>query len=310
MLSTRLPFHRHLKWLCIEGFSYDDVRAYYDDIQMAVPTKKHYEDALEEVSKLIVPPATLRRTVKHIHNPADQAIWFKHGFEEIYMHQVLGDGGLHEIGPVLNHPVMRVALECCMIAKLTNEEISQLLPSVYYLPISPESIDTYTKYFFNWKDMKKNDWQGYLDLIVEDRYSHNRVFYALTRPQEEVLHAVGLPTRSQFGTMLKNVMNTANYKFEHYSRQQSPEAQEQAMKWAKLMMDAGAKHEKFGSTDATDFSKLIQTQFEYLDAPVEDITPEMLADAKPPAKEPDQGAAAAAPAPPDTQNQQRNPNDI
>lgn len=309
MLESRLPFQRHLNWLCIEDMSYDDVKSYYDNVQMAIPTKAQYEAAMESVSRLVMPPATKRRTLRKIFNVEDQRVWQKYGFEDIYLHQ-MGKKEWTEISRVLNNPIMRVALECSLVAKLTHDEISQLLPSVYYLPLSPESIVIYTKYFFDYEDMKKGDWIAYLGQIADDRYTHTRLFFALTRPQEEVLHSVGLPSRTQFGSMLKNVMNTANYRFEHFARQQSPESQEEARKWAKLMMDAGVRHEKFGSTDATDFSKLIQTQFEYIDDPIQDVTPEMLADAKPPIQEPLPGMAAAAPVPQDAVGQERDPNDV
>lgn len=309
MLEARLPFHRHLKWLCIEGLAYEEIRSYYDNIQMAVPSKSQYEVALAFAEGLVMPPATKRRLAKKIYSLEDHNVWKKYGFEEIYLHQT-GKANWDEVARVLNHPIMRVALEGCLVAKVTKEEISQLLPSVYSQNLSISSIETYASYFFDYENMKKSDWQSYLDQIREDRYTHTRLFMALTKPQEEVLHAVGLPTRTQFGTMLKNVMNTANYRFEHYARQQSPEAQEEARKWARLMMDAGVRHEKFGSTDATDFSKLIQTQFEYIDDPIKDITPEMLADAKPPTAEPPKGNAGTAPAPPAAEQQQRNPNDI
>lgn len=302
MLESRLPFDRHLKWLCIEGMSYEDVINYYDNIQMAIPTKIQFQLAEDFASRLVMPPITKRRLQKKIHSPDDQKVWAKYGFEELYLHQT-SKAEWTEIGQILNHPVMRVALECCLVAKLTIDEISQLLPSVYSLALSPESVMIYQKYFFDFENMRKKDWQSFLTQIAEDRYTHARLFFALTKPQEEVLHAVGLPSRQQFGTMLKNVMNTSYYRFEYYVRQQSPDAQEEARKWANLMMNAGVRHEKFGSTDATDFSKLIQTQFEYLDEPIENITPEMLAETKPAAPATDAVPGAAAPTPPDSKQQ-------
>lgn len=302
MTDTRLPYQKHLEWLCLEGLTAQDIRSYYDSIQMAQPSDGQVERAVQTTLRFIMPPITKRRLHKKLFHIDDQAVWKKHGFEDIYLHQ-LGKRSWSELGRVLNHPVMRVALECCLIAKLSYDEISQLLPSVYALPLSVESIETYIKYFFDYINMRKPDWQAFLNQIADDRYTHTRLFFALTRPQEEVLHAVGLPSRLQFGTMLKNVMNTANYRFEYYARQQNPESQEEARKWARLMMDAGVRHEKFGATDATDFSKLIQTQFEYLENEIPNVTPEMLADAKPPIVEQPKGLAQTAPMPPDASGQ-------
>jgi hypothetical protein len=276
---------------------------------MAKPTETQIEAATEDVRKMFMSPATRRRLAKKIFSTDDQLLWQKYGLEEIYLHQV-GQTPWAEIPQVLNHPVMRVAFECCLIAGLEHEEISQLLPSVYALPLSAKNIETYAKYFFDHKAMKKSDWQGYLNQIADDRYTHTRIFAALTRPQEEVLHAVGLPSRLQYGTMLKNVMNTANYRFEYYSRQQSPEAQAEARSWAKVMMDAGVRHEKFGSTDATDFSKVLQTEFAYADETIESITPEMLSDVKPAVDMVDKSLSPAVPPPPDAVNQSPDRNDL
>lgn len=247
---------------------------------MATPTDEQIADAVKYAAGLVMPPIVRRRLFKKLYDVGDQAVWKKYGFESIYLHQMQKQDW-SGLGRILNHPVMRVALDCCLITGLTHDEIIQLLPAIYFLPISLQDIANYTTYFFDYSNLNKSDWQAFLNQISEDRYTHNRIMFALTRPQEEVLHAVGLPSRLHFGTMLKNVMNTANYRFEYYARQQSPEAQDEARKWARLMMEAGAKHEKFGSTDATDFSKLIQTQFEYIENDVPNITPEMLADAKP-----------------------------
>jgi hypothetical protein len=308
MLS--LPFHRHLKWLALEGLSAKDIQSYYDNVQMAQPTDAQVAAITEEAGKMLMPPITRRRLTRKLHAPEDQAVWQRHGMEEIYLHQ-MGVKPWVEIGPLLNHPVMRVAIECCLVAKLTHEEISQLLPSVYTLPLSPESVAIYVKYFFDHTNMARSDWQAYLNQISDDRHTHTRLFAALTRPQEEVLHMVGLPSRLKFGTMLKNIMNTAYYRHEHYARQQTPEAQEEARKWAKVTIEAGAKAEKFGSSDTKDFASLIQTAFQYENEEVEMLTPEMLAEAKPPSNAAlEKPVSPAAPLPPDTENQSGLRNDL
>jgi hypothetical protein len=280
MSARRLPFLKHLKWLLLEGLTPERIGEFYDSIQMPKPNREHIHQAEDSLRGLIMPPATRRRLSRLLFDEGDQKLWAKYGYEEIYLHR-MGKSDWGQMGRMLNHPVMRVALECCLVARVPHEDLSQLLPSVYALPLETTTIELYQKYFWDYEGMDRNDWQAYLELVQEDRYTHSRLFIALTRPQEQVLHAVGLPSRMQFGTMLKNIMNTANYRFEHYARQQSPDAQEEARKWAKVLIEAGTKHEKFGATDATDFSKLIQTQFEHLDPEIPNVTPEMLADAKP-----------------------------
>ena len=295
MTDTRLPFHRHLKWLILDGFDEEAIRDFYNNIQFPVPSKKLIEEASDNVATLILPNLTRRRLAKRIFDLSDRAVWKKHGFEEIYL-QTMKKTDWAEIGRLLNHPVMRVALDCCLIARVEAEKISQLLPVTYSLAFSEASITLYQKYFFDSELMNRGDWLAYLKLLSEDRYSYERVFKALTRNQDEVLHLVGLPTKLQFGNMLKNIMNTAHYRFEHFARQMSPESQEEARKWAKVLIDAGVKHDRYSAGDATDFSELVQTEFLHIDGAIDTITPEMIADVKPPAAEKE--AQIEAPVPP------------
>jgi hypothetical protein len=280
LTGPRLPFHRHLKWLCLEELPDDDIKKFYDNIQFAIPQQKHLADCQDFKSELMVSTGTLRRLRKKIYSDDDHKMWEKRGFGEIYLHR-FGKADWSELGKVLNHPVMRVALECCIIAKVPDNELAQLLPSVYSLPLSEASIATFKQYFFDIELMERRDWQDYLYLISEDRYSYVRILAALTKPRDEVLHLVGLPTKAQFGTRLKNIMDVAAYRFEYFARQGSHEAQAEARNWAKILIAAGEKHEKYGATDMTDFGKVLQTEFEYSDAVLDSVTPEMLAGAKP-----------------------------
>lgn len=280
MIQTKLPFHHHLKWLLLEGLSGREIQKYYDNIQLPTLAQGHFDHCQDYVDSLPLAPLTLKRLRKKLYNEVDHALWKKLGFEEIYLHR-MDKSDWSELGKVLNHPVMRVAMECCLIKNLEDSEIATLLPATFALPLTAKTVALHRKYFFDVNTLQRNDWQEYLNLISDDRYTYTRLFAALTKPKDEVLHMVGLPTKTKFGTMLKNVMATAHYKFEYYARQMSPEAQAEARNWAKVLIVAGEKHEKFGAGDDGDLSNILQTEFVYVDEPIEHVTPEMLSDAKP-----------------------------
>ena len=297
-----------MKWLCFEELPEDDIKKFYDNIQFVAPAKAHLAASEDYRKSIMVPPITKRRLLRKMFSVEDQAVWKKHGFEEIYLHR-MGQADWSELGKILNHPVMRVALECCIIMGMDDETLTQLLPAVYTLPLSPNTIALFRKYFFDVADWGRNEWQTYLRLLLDDRYTYIRIFSALTKNKDEVLHLVGLPSSTQFGTMLKNIMNTAHYKFEHYARQGSEEAQDEARKWAKVLIDAGVKHDKYAATDATDFSSLIQTSFEYIQDQIETITPEMISEVKPQLQQ-SSDKGPDAPSPPDLTPPQRPENDV
>lgn len=307
MPDTRLPFQRHLKWLIIEGVSFEAAADLYDNIQLPKPSLEHFKALQDDVETLPLSPATKRRLEKKIYHENDLFVLKKLGFEEIYL-QRTKKSDWSEVLKIINSPIMRVAIDCCLVANVPDEEICQLVVAAHNFQLSESTINVYKRYFLDVDVMRKNDWQAYLNLLADDKYTYSRIFTALTKSRDEVLHLIGLPTKAQFGTMLKNVMSTSHYRFEYFARQNSPEAQDQARKWAKVLMEAGAKHDKFGATDATDFSQLVQTEFVHIDGTIETVSPEMLADAKP--KVDEKGTQIEAPIIPDLGQITRPANDI
>lgn len=277
--KLKLPFSRHLEWMLLVGTEETKILSFYDSVQIAEPSRDHLADAEERISKLILPPSTKQYLRRKIFREVDLAVWKKHGYEDFYSfytEQKKAKQEWSDLGKVLSHPVMRIALDCCIMIGLDAEEISAMMPQQFNIPISEDTVKLYQKNMFDVNLMTKESWKSFLRLLTNDSYSYNRYYAALTRPQAEVLHLVGLPSKNQFSDFLRNVLATADFKFRHYSRHNTPEANAEAAKWAKLGMDAGVKYEKFSAGDANDFSKLVQTQFEYDEMHIGMVTPEMI----------------------------------
>lgn len=280
----RLPFQRHLDWMLLSGHNQEEIEHFYNNIQFPELSEDDFIYAQERVDEIVLPPITKRNLQRKVMTAQDRAIFKKYGFEEIYLRNInqpqLGEQW-EMVGRMLNHPVMRIAVDACLTSGIPTDELIELLPTQFQIYIDEAAIKLYIKYFFDFEKMGRSDWRSYLKLLQTDHYSYNRIYAALTRPKDEVLFMVGLPTRSKFASFLNNVLATADYKFRHYAKHNSPDADAAAEKWAKIGFKAGELHEKFSSSDMTDFAKLVQTEFTYIDTPMETIKPEMIADIKP-----------------------------
>ena len=241
------------------------IQDFYDNIQFPVPTLEDIKAATEKVEDMVITPAMRRNLKRGVYKKEESVFWDKVGYGEL--HRWRCDSGKDTdwpiVGKLLNHPLMRVALDACTISGFDDEKIIVMLSQVYKINLSQEAVDRYRKFFGNFRDFDRNSWRKYLERIVNDNYVYTRIFAALTRPRDEVLHLCGLPSENAFSDFLKNVLATSAYKFNHYSKRNSPEADAEARKWAKVGFESGEKFEKFGAADASDFAKLVQTEFIY-----------------------------------------------
>jgi hypothetical protein len=278
-----LPFRQHLSWLILEGQSDEDIRRFYDGVQFPLPEASYLSALRTHLDETVrIPPSTKRNLQKSIYTEGDEALWEKLGFLELYQKR-LGKGSEAQkeafaaLGRLLNHPIMRVALDCSLIARLSPAEASELLPQTFSLPLPEATIAIYQKYFLATEKMTKQDWLYFLRQLQTDSYSYTRYYAALTKPQDEVLHLIGLPGKKQYIDFLRNVLATADFKFRHYARHGTPEGETEARRWAKLGIEAGEKQKKFEGRDQGDLLRHIQTEFEYVDSPIELASPDLLA---------------------------------
>lgn len=271
-----MPFSKHLEWLVLEGLDLKEIQNFYDNIQLPMPTESDIEKSKERIASLPMPNLCRKRLEKGIYRDEDTPVWEKLGYGDLHRWRcgrASSDWAL--VGRILNHPLMRTSLDVCIITQMEEEKVVTVLPQVYGIKLTEEAMRLYGKYFGNFLTFQRDDWKDYLERLREDQYVFTRIFAALTKPRDEVLHLCGLPNEQQFSVFLKNVLATASYKFGYYSRQNTIEGDQSAVGWAKVGIVAGEKYEKFGAGDASDFSKLVQTEFEYVTPQIETIGPDL-----------------------------------
>lgn len=285
----QLPYRKALLWLFLEGRGEREVREQLDELSLPIPEPEDLVAYREEAGEIPIPPGTKRRLERKHFDPQDYKIFTRLGFGEIYLRHMnrwdqipLLKEQWEEVGRILRNPVLRNALDCGILCKYALEELAQVAAPVYSEALTPDGLDLYSRYFFNYQNMGKGDWRAYLKLCSQIPYTYIRYHAALTKPRDEALYLVGLPTKAAFSDFLKTVLTTAAFKFQYYSRHNIPSSDAQARQWAKVGFDAGVRYEKFSASDVTDFSKAVQTEFEYVETDIPTIQTEMLTQVKPP----------------------------
>ena len=264
-----LPFAKHLEWLCFEGMDPKNIRKFYENVQLPLPTDKDINEATARISTMAVPNSVKKAVSRGIFKFEDNSYWEKLGYGELHAWRCDRPTKYWPaVGRIINHPLMRVALDVCIITGMDYDKISILLPQTYRVEFQEPAIDLYKKFFGNFETFQKDDWGDYLERLRDDQYVYIRIFSALTKPRDEALILCGLPAEKAFSDFLRNVLASASYKYNYYVRQNTLAGDAEARKWAKVGFEAGEKFEKYGAGDVSDFAKLVQTEFEY-------VTPEI-----------------------------------
>lgn len=285
----RLPYSKALVWLFLEGRSEAEVAAQLDELSLPPLERADLDAFSHEASEVPFSAGMRKRLAKKQYDRLDMIMAERLGYAEIYCRHT-GHYELYpktqlqweEVGKILRNPVLRIALDVGILCRYSLDELSQILPSTFHEQLTEDGIDLYCKYFFDHKAMTKADWRVYLRLYSTIPHAYIRYHAALTKNRDEALFLAGLPTRANFSDFLKTVMGTASYKFQHYSRMATPQADGQARAWAKVGFDAGVKYEKFSASDVQDFAKTVQTEFDYIESDIPTIQPDMLTQIKPP----------------------------
>jgi hypothetical protein len=196
---------------------------------------------------------------------------------------------------LLGNPVQRVAVEVALLAKVPPDELSSLLSAGAGTHLTREVLEIFKRAFFDTDSLAKSDWREYIKLCASHAYVYVRYLTGLTRPRDEALHMVGITTKVQLGSMLNEIAATAQFKFQRYVSHENPESDKQARAWAKLGIEAGLRADKFAASDIKDFASAVQAEFDMVDAPIENVSGELLAQVK---QAPvDETAAPAIPGP-------------
>jgi hypothetical protein len=282
----KIPFARYATFCLLSGMSTEELARHIDDLSLPELNEAVLAELSEDAGRLPLPRSAVRAVQRK--TPLDQVAGFlsKLGYDKLYSHHCgVQSEDWTAVWKMLENPVQRVAIECALLAGVTATELETQFSAATGTQLKASVVELFSHYFFDHAAMRKSDWREYLGLCSSHSCLHRSYLTALTRPKDEVLHSVGVPTKIQIGAMLSNIVAVANFKFQRYSAHDSPELDDQSRKWAKLAVETSLKLEKFSSSDAGDFASAIQSEFEFLDEEIPMVDPEMLKELKPPSPE-------------------------
>lgn len=142
-----------------------------------------------------------------------------------------------------------------------RDEIFDVMKTRFDIGISDPVLALYKKYFFNMAWVRKGDWIHYLRECSVTR--REMLLLAMqTDDSARLRHRLGAAPRFSYPDVLADVLAESYFKFKDHAGDSSPS---KAQSWAKLLMDAGDRREKFKSQDIKDLRKDLQLEFEYLE---------------------------------------------
>lgn len=294
----RLTYGRYLTWLYLEGLERSQIRKTLDELSLPEVPDDVMEVAHKTADELPIPPALKRRLREQKLKPEVDHAWLKKigllDFATCRQAGPLWD----EIWALCKQPLLRIAVECCLLIKHPVDEIIHAAQTQYGVTLTRDGLALFERTLFQWKELSKSDWREMLTFARSDSFLFERYYAALTAPAEETLHLVRFPIKPAFSEFLRNLLATADYKFKRHSGTGTELGDAEARRWAKMGIDAGIRYEKFASKDARDFAETLQTEFAYVENTIPQATGEMLSGIKLPTGDVDKDEKHSVPNPP------------
>jgi hypothetical protein len=142
-----------------------------------------------------------------------------------------------------------------------RQDIFDVMKTRFDIGISEPVLAIYVRYFFNMKWVHKADWIHYLRECDVTR--REMLLLAMqTDDRARLRHRLGAAPRFSYPDVLADVLAESYFKFKDHASDSSPA---KAKVWAKMLMDAGDRREKFKNQDIKDLRSDLQLEFEYLD---------------------------------------------
>jgi hypothetical protein len=262
----RLPHENYIRFLITTGLNSEETNSHLDELGLVGCTPEYWDEQYKLLFEAPL-PKVIKKFWENTRKP------FPKGFVE-YMNVVdLKEAWLYNIGKdknkafkiavdSLSDPDVSVTVKCLVALRTEPDEISALLNGKFGMPFPRESAVIFQKYFFNNKIMLRSDWRKFIAVCEPEE---KVLFYKAISGQTEVLRIeLGLPTRVSVSEKYQRLHVFAMEKFDTYRNSSDPKADANALKWASMAMQSGDKYEKLKTSDASDFGRDLQMEFEHV----------------------------------------------
>lgn len=261
----RLPYENYIRFLITSGLDSKETNEHLEELGLNKVPVEYWDRQYEALHSLKIP----KKVKKFWRNPGRN---IPNGFFEYMNVAGLKEAWEYNVGKnqffkaavdAAQDFDMSLIIRGLLSVRASHEEVSSVLNGKFATVFRKESVHIFEKYFFNTKIMSRASWKLYLkDLTNEER---GIIYLGITGEEEELRAELTLPSKISVSENYQKLHVFAMKKFARYSKAGDPNADNEAMKWAKLAMSAGDKYEKLKISDATDFVRDIQMEFDQVD---------------------------------------------
>lgn len=161
-------------------------------------------------------------------------------------------------------PQLRTVVWCLLLKGVIATDICQAVNAKFSCMLKPEHVAIYGRFFCDPQRMTRTDWRGYLPLAEPPEREH--LFRALTMPLDTVRTFLELPSKTDIGHTLQNLLTNSYTKARHWLGLNTPESNKEARAWIHTTLSLVDKYEKHRTGDMDDFAKTLQMEFDFIDS--------------------------------------------
>ena len=261
----RLPHENYIRFLITNGLDSEETNEELKEIGLPVCPVDYWDKQYQLLHDFKLP----KQVKKFWKNPHKK---FPVNFFE-YMSAVgLKDAWLFNVGrmPELSTAIdalkdedISLVVKALLIRKAPADEVSALINGKFSMNLSKKAVTLFEKYFFQVRIMSRESWRKYLSNLPQEEKVI--LYKGLSGKEMELRADLGLPNKISVSEHYQQLHVQALEKFNRLMNSNDPNADAQALKWAKIAMDSGDRYEKLKLGDASDFGKDLQMEFDYID---------------------------------------------
>ena len=280
---NRLPHENFIRFLITTGLDYNDTNSRLDELGLGFCPVDYWDSqyTLLKNSRL---PNSIKKSWKKTHSrTSDTFLKFMGsiGLKEIWEHhagrKTKNTQIMNIIYDVLQDPDVTILIKSMMAIKAPAEEISALVNSKFVIAFPHKAVELFKRYFFSTIKLKRSDWRAYLNTLEREE---RRFLHLAVSGQSKVLRTeLDLPLKISISEHYQQLHMYAMDKFNKF-KDGGEGSDAKALKWAQLAMSAGDKYEKLKLSDASDFGRDLQMEFDTIESDFPLIGEEDLEDIK------------------------------
>jgi len=262
----RFPHEQYVRFLITLGFNMKEANEHLQDALLLPVDNAYWKKQTSILSRANIPPQIKKfwsqKSKKRL--PKDLLPYMNTiGLKEAWEYNIGKNNEFAIAVDALKDPDVSICVRSLLATKIQSEEISALINGRFGMAFPKGCVELFQKYFFQPLIMSRESWKSYLCLIPAEE--KNLIYLGITGDQVTLRAELSLPVRISVADHYQKLHIFAMQKFEFYQKTNSPDADQNALKWAQMAMSSGDKYEKLKIGDATDFGRDIQMEFDFID---------------------------------------------